>query len=372
MKNARIITIIAITLLLVMACGKQEKARPEPDRLGGWAHINQAVERGEGWRQIVTGSRFQFGEKTKREMNIPPEKLALIDEELPTYYDMQYGTYPSIDGSTVAIPMIAEFAWQHLGLADESVAQFAWVSTTHEAYVNLITKSYGWKNISSRKEVFCLDDKHPVDLLIATKPSDEELALAAEHGVTLVQKPVCYDAFVFITHKDNPVSNLTLDQVRKIYSGEITIWKEVGGKNTPIVAYQREPNSGSQTGMLDMVMQGTPMLPPETVEVVTGMGELIQAVAEYQNSGASIGYTYKFYIDRLYRSANIKVLSIDGVAPTDENVRSGAYPLSTSYYGVIRGGEEDGIGGKFLDWILSAEGQACVAQAGYIPITAVR
>ena len=176
------------------------------------------------------------------------------------------------------------------------------------------------------------------------------------------------DAFVFITGKDNPVESLTLEQVRGIFSGEITNWREVGGADEKIQAFQREPGSGSQLGMEQLVMQGTPMADPKKVLVVGNMGGLIDAVAEYQNSARSIGYSYRYYIDNQYSSENIKQLKIEGVAPTDENIISGAYPLSVEYVGVIRAGEEDGPGGLFLDWILSEEGQACVVQAGYIPL----
>jgi len=78
------------------------------------------------------------------------------------------------------------------------------------------------------------------------------------------------------------------------------------------------------------------------VKVVEFMSGLIDAVAEYQNSARSIGYSYRYYIDNQYSNENIKQLRIEGVAPTDENIISGAYPLSVEYYGVIRAGEEDG------------------------------
>ena len=98
------------------------------------------------------------------------------------------------------------------------------------------------------------------------------------------------------------------------------------------------------------------------------MGELVDAVAEYENETASLGYTYRYYIDTLYKNDNIKTIAVDGIAPTDDNIRSGAYPFTTNYYGVIREGDEEEIGGQFLEWILSDEGQKCVAQAGYIPM----
>ncbi|MBO5936771.1 MAG: hypothetical protein J6Q79_04040, partial [Clostridia bacterium] len=142
--------------------------------------------------------------------------------------------------------------------------------------------------------------------------------------------------------------------------------KEVGGKNEKIRAFQREKNSGSQTAMENLVMGGSDMIDPIEVKIIVGMGELVDAVAEYENETASLGYTYRYYIDTLYKNDNIKTIAVNGIAPTDENIRNSCYPFTTNYYGVIREGDEEEIGGQFLDWILSDEGQKCVAQAGYI------
>ena len=357
-----IILLITVTLLVALSSCKDRGA---PDRLGSFGNINQTIERSSDWRQIVTASPFQLGKKSvKGSWNVP--------SGTQDYYEIEYGTYPSIDGSTVALPLLAEFARQHLGFSDEYANEFIGVSTTHQAYVNLITRSPNQSAGMIRTETTFLDDTHPVDLIIATSASDEELNMAAQYGIKLIQKPVCYDAFVFITHIKNPVDSLTIEQIKGIYSGSITNWKEVGGNDAPIIAYQREPNSGSQSGMLDLVMKDTPMLPPETVKVVEGMGQLVDAVAEYKNNSASIGYTYKYYIDNLYKNENIKIIMIDSIPVEETSIRSGSYPFSTSYYGVIRSGDENDTGGRFLDWILSEEGQLCVKQAGYIPFGLTR
>ena len=264
--------------------------------------------------------------------------------------------WPNLDGSTVMVPMAVEFARQHLGMDADAAAKHIKFRTTHHAYAALFAP-FGEAQ-----------DSIP-DLVLGTAPGEEELKIAHKNGVMPVQKPVCRDAFVFITGKNNPVESLALEQVRGIFSGKIKNWKEVGGADEKIQAYQREPGSGSQTGMEQLVMQGLPMADPKIVKISWGMGGLVDAVAEYENSAASIGYSYRYYIDNQYSSENIKQLKIEGVAPTDENIRSGAYPLSVNYVGVYRHGEENGHGAKFLEWILSEEGQACVEQAGYIKLS---
>ena len=320
-----------------------------------WGSINQNVERGDDWQQIVTDTPFKLGEIT-----------TVTEEGFSNNY-CDIGTYPHIDGSTVCVPMAVEFARQHLSFEDLTANQFVQFSTTHHAYENLMDPM----NQSQNYVHYNLDafiKMGSVDLVIATEPSDAEIKQAEIHGVTFKKVPVCYDAFVFITHKDNPIESLTVEQIQKIYTGEIKNWKEVGGKDEKIRAFQREKNSGSQTAMENLVMGGADMIDPIEVKIIVGMGELVDAVAEYENETASLGYTYRYYIDTLYKNDNIKTIAVNGIAPTDENIRNGSYPFTTNYYGVIREGDEDEIGGQFLQWILSDEGQKCVAQAGYITL----
>lgn len=323
----------------------------EADILGSYGYINQSTTKSENWQKIVQDSPFQIGELTK-----------VYQDSKPMY---SFGTYPHIDGSTVALAMVYEFAWQHLDLSEKEAEEFVMLSTTHSAYMHLIYRSSVYPGSYKGSS---LSQIEPVNLVIATAPSQEELDLATEQGVELIIAPVCYDAFVFITHKDNPVDSLTIEQVQKIYTGEITNWSEVGGNDEAIVAYQREENSGSQTGMENLVMQGLEMAEPKKITVIQGMSGLIEAVAEYQNSGSSIGYTYKYYIDTLYKNENIKILEINGISSDSENLQNQSYPFTTNYYGVIRADDKPTAAGLFLGWMLSEEGQACIKQAGYTPL----
>ncbi|MCL2107198.1 MAG: substrate-binding domain-containing protein [Oscillospiraceae bacterium] len=316
----------------------------QPDRLGSWGAISEEITRAKDWRQIVTGSSFHMGPYIN-----PPVA------ELPTY--------PTINGSTVMVPMAMEFVWQHLRY--DYAQEYCRFETTPFA-LDLLFSPATHSNILYPS--INMPSLRPLDLYLGTAPSPAERDIAVNNGVELVERPVCWDAFVFITHKNNPVESLSLEQLRGIFSGEITNWSQVGGRDEAIRAYQREAGSGSQTGMEDMVMRGVPMADPIKVKIVFGMGSLVEEVAEYENGTASIGYTYRYYIDKLYKNNAIKMIGIEGVAPTDENIRSKSYPLSVNYYGIIRAGDEEKPGGRFLDWICSDEGQASVKQAGYIPM----
>ena len=328
---------------------------PVPDILGSDSLVNQEIKKGDDWQQIVSDSKFQLGE------------LYVVGGELEYQH---YGTFPKLDGSTVALAMAHEFAWQHLGMSEEESRLFIQFSTTHRAYMGLMGEEiYAYHRIqTSDGKTIRMEEGKIADLIIATYPSEDELRYASEQGIELRIEPICYDAFVFITHIDNPVESLTIEQVQKIYTGEITNWKEVGGNDEAIVAYQREAGSGSQSGMELLVMQGLKMAEPEAVKIVMGMGWLIESVAEYQNESYSIGYTYRYYIDNLYKNPDIKILAIEGVSPNDENIRNASYSFTTSYYAVIDIENQEGIAGEFLAWILSDEGQKCIEQAGYIPL----
>ena len=391
-------------VLILAACDKSEPEK-EPELYTGYPigtptpvqqnlyNLNQYVAKGADWKQIVKDkTQFVLGEAETESFG--------MYQELPSYpayirYKQSYGTFPAIDGSTVCIPMAAEFVWQFTDLSNEGfriLSNSNWTidcpsetlgflsfSTTPDAYnkiiyggttngvvSKLINNAYYSTFIYSSSTVEEYHFNKRPDIVLATYPSKAELNMASSVGIELIIKPVCYDSFVFITHKDNPVESLTVQQIQEIYSGKITNWKEVGGEDLEIVAYQREPDSGSQTAMEEIVMKGITMIKRPT-EQISGMGELIDMVVySYKNSMMSLGYTYKYYIDRLYISPDIKILKVDGIMPSDENVRNNSYAFVTPYNAVIRSTDVDEVGGRFLNWILSDEGQACITQAGYV------
>ena len=263
--------------------------------------------------------------------------------------------FDMIDGSTATIPITAELARQFCDAGDDEIAGYIDHNTTGTAYESLITgKKCGKKDC--RKE-----------LIFVTEPSEEELQMAEKNGISLDVKPVAYDGFVFITRKDNPVDSLTVEQVKGIYSGEITNWKEVGGKDSEIMAFQREPNSGSQTAMEQLVMKDAQLMDAPEYMYKDGMAELIEQVAAYNNEEGSIGYTFYYYINNLYLNDDIKVLKINGITPDNENLLNGTYPFKSAYYAVMREGQ-NGLPKDIRDYLLSDNGQELISLAGYCPL----
>ncbi|MFZ5643075.1 MAG: PstS family phosphate ABC transporter substrate-binding protein [Bacillota bacterium] len=258
-------------------------------------------------------------------------------------------SYPRVDGSTVTIPLSEGLASGLLGMSGEEAKQFVKHNKTHRAYVNLIEGS--------------------ADIIFVTEPSPDELALAKEKNIDLEVVPVVKDAFVFLVNVKNPVDTLTVEQVQGIYQGSIVNWKEAGGPDREIVAYQRPRNSGSQTIMENMVMKNLKMAEPRKEYVPAGMGDLIEKVAGYDNSDRALGYSVYYYARDMYNKDTIKMIGINGVKPEKKSIMRGEYPFSIAYYAVIRKSEpENSPARKLLKWVLSKEGQALVENAGYVPV----
>ncbi|HAS74595.1 MAG TPA: hypothetical protein DCS67_10670 [Clostridiales bacterium UBA8960] len=259
-------------------------------------------------------------------------------------------TYPKIDGSTVTIPLSEALAARLTGQTVEAVRPYILHNKTHQAYVNLIEKK--------------------VDLIFVTSPSKEEMDLAIQKDVELEVVPIVSEAFVFLTHADNPVKNLSLDQIRDIYSGKIVNWSEVGGPDKAIVAYQRPINSGSQTGFLELIMQGEAPMEPPKEQIIAGMGMLIDAVAGYENEVPSIGYSYYYFVVDMWGNEDVKLLEVDGIYPESESIRNKTYPLTTAYYAVLRkDSTKDSPERLVVDYILSKAGQTLMEESGYVKIS---
>ena len=205
------------------------------------------------------------------------------------------------------------------------------------------------------------------DIFIGVYPSDEQKAYAEENQTTFEYTPIGTEAFVFFVHKDNPVTNLTTEQIKDIYSGKITNWKDVGGKNEKIAAFQRNEGSGSQS-TLKRFMGDTPIMDAPTEMVNDLMAGIIEQVADYKSKTNSIGFSFRYYVEGIIKNPDIKMISIDGIAPTSENIRNGSYPVLAPIYAVTYKENQNGNVDKLLEWILSDEGQHIINETGYVGI----
>jgi phosphate transport system substrate-binding protein len=205
-----------------------------------------------------------------------------------------------------------------------------------------------------------------VDIIFAAGPSREQLDYARLSGVELTLTPIGKEAFVFFVNKDNPVDDLSMEEIIKIYSGEITNWKEVGGDDEPIEAFQRPIGSGSQTALLSIMGDVDVMTPPSEL-VVGGMGGIISETANYKNHRYALGFSFRYYSMELVNDNRIKHLSLNGVMPSVESIVDETYPISAPFYIVTAGSDNPHIE-AFIAWVLSSEGQELIEKSGYVPI----
>ena len=213
-----------------------------------------------------------------------------------------------------------------------------------------------------------------VDMIFAAGPSDAQLEAAAEAEMQLHLTPIGREAFVFFVNSANPVTSLTVEDVQGIYTGEITNWKELGGKNQKIRPYQRAEDSGSQTA-LQRLMAGLPLMEPEEEDRIAGMGGIITEVASYRNYKNAIGFSFRYYATEMVRNGQIRLLALNGVEPTKETIRDGSYPVASEFYAVTASPigspapqERDARLQGFLDWILSEQGQRIIEETGYVAL----
>lgn len=190
---------------------------------------------------------------------------------------------------------------------------------------------------------------------------------AETNGTTFVYTPIGTEAFVFFVHKNNPIDNLTAEQIRGIYAGEITNWKQVGGKDEEIAAFQRNEGSGSQS-MLERFMGDTPIMEAPTEMVTDLMSGIIEKVSNYRSKSNSIGFSFRYYVEGIIQNPDIKMLSVDGVASTAENIKNGRYPIVTPIYAVTYEENDNKNVDKLLEWILSEEGQYIIEETGYVGV----
>lgn len=188
-----------------------------------------------------------------------------------------------------------------------------------------------------------------VDLFFTAHPSKEQMQSAEDKGVELEIVPIGLEAFVFFVNKDNPVDGLTTEQIRSIYRGEITNWKDVGGASRMIDPLTRVEGSGSQT-MMDKFMDGNMLSTRHPLSIF----------------GGGIGYSFRYYLSGMVADDDVKMLAVDGIYPNAENIRNGSYPISTSFYVVYRKDNQNENVGKLVEWLLSDEGQTMIEACGYV------
>lgn len=311
--------LLSAALLCLAACAAQEQPAPDP--------ISEAA-----------------GSST--EQSKPASSKGDSEGILP---GITTENFPQIDGSTANLPLMAEVYSRVCGVplvdAQTSVSE---ARGTSEAWRSLVS---GYS-----------------DLLLVYEAPETVRQELEDSRVDLEVTPIGRDGLVFLVNQKNPVDNLTQKQLQDIYTAAVTDWKEVGGDDRPIAAFQRNEESGSQTLFLKLLMKDlTPMQAP--TELRRGMmADLIDAVAAYDGSSEAIGYSVYYYAEQMYQNPDLKLLAVDGVKPTDKTIADQSYPLTNEFYVAIRENEpEDSPARRVRDWLLTKQGRKALKAAGYVP-----
>lgn len=302
----------------------------------------------------VPASSHSGAAPSQPDSEVPASSAA---SEMPAQPILRVDEFPITDGSTACIPLIAQIMADTTGLDLETARSAVTTNTTAQAWRNLglYGNNYG----------------DSVKLIIAYEAPESVKEELKADGDPLEQKAIGRDALVFIVNEENPVQSLTQQQLRDIYAGRITSWKDVGGADAPIVAFQRGVDSGSQTLFKKLLIdKGDGQLMAAPTELAPAdMGGLVDSIAEYNNSANAIGFSVYYYIDQMYSKPGLRLLAVDGVTPGNDTIADESYPLCNEFYAVVHAdAAPDSPQRKVYDWLDTDEGRRCIEKAGYVAV----
>ncbi len=285
--------------------------------------------------------------------------------------DISFENYPKVDGSTSARVLNVMVACKLLDVP------YIWIppGTVSEWTLNPIYKElpeqykdFFWERVKSSQThgafMNLIDGNADIILTHRTLSPDEKIH-AGSVGVTLIETPIALDAFVFVVNKNNPVKSLTVDQVQKIYTGEITNWSQVGGNNASIKVFTRPRNSGSEEVLRELVMDG--LEPGDFPE--SAIGGMSQVFGEILNNIDGICYTFNNYKDLQARIPDSEVpkIAINGIFPDKNNVKNRSYPFISKVHVAIRSDLDHNTRAyKLYEWLQTKSAKSTITECGFI------
>ncbi len=255
--------------------------------------------------------------------------------------------YPIVDGSTATLPLSYALMQAFTGCTAQEAEDAIRHNTTNYAF-------------------YYLADGR-ADLLLVYEPSEESFDYMADRGVDYEISPIGRDALVFLVNSRNPVNDLSQADITAIYTGEKTDWSQVsGGESLAITPFQRPDASGSQVMMYNLAVPKDRIMQAPQTMVLTDMADLIEGVADYDNSAGALGYSVWFYAANMYAMDEVKILTVDGVEANAAAIEDGSYPYVQPFYAVLRSdAPEDSAQRRLFDFLNTEEGQQLVRDCGY-------
>ncbi len=261
---------------------------------------------------------------------------------------------PRMDGATALYPIYSSFARM---VYPKEVLEREEYEIYNNEYLQCTKTPQAYENLANGE----------VDVIFAAAPSDEQVKYAKDLGVEFELTPIGREAFVFFVNAKNPIEEITVEQIQQIYSGELTQWDELGVKGFgEIQAFQRSEGSGSQS-TLEKLMEGKDLMEAPKEDVVDMMAGIIERTADYKNYRNALGFSFRFYSMEMIQNKQIKLLEVDGISPTEENIENGTYPLASEFYAVTRPDASENTK-KLVEWIQGEQGQDIIKGTGYTPL----
>ncbi len=276
-------------------------------------------------------------------------KIARLDNDASLKFSI-FDNLPTIDCAAALFPMTSAF-----------------INATYPSNIPPLNRKdspFKYNNTPDGNRSLAMGE---IDFMIGVKPHEHYQEMAKENGYELQSTPIGREAFVFFTNAKNPVKSLTIEEIRGIYSGKITNWKQVGGEDLEIQVFMRNGSSGSAAALYEL-MGDTPLIEPEKEFTFSLMSGIIQAASDYENHRGAIGFSFRYYVTDIVSEKGIRFIPIEGIEPTTDTVASEEYPLVDNLYISYREGYVTTEMQLFLDWILSDEGQLLVERSGYSPV----
>lgn len=285
--------------------------------------------------------------------------------------DISFENYPKVDGSTSARVLNVMVACKLLGVPYVWIPPGAVTEWTLNPILSELPEQYKdffWQHVKSSQThgafMNLIDGNADIILTHRTISPDEKVH-ADSVEVTLIETPIALDAFIFVVNKNNPVKSLTVNQVQKIYTGEITNWSQVGGNNASIKVFTRPRNSGSEEVLRELVMDG--LEPADFPE--SAIGGMSQVFGEILNNVDGICYTFNNYKDLQARVPDSEVpkLAINGIFPNKNTVKNRSYPFISEVHVAIRSNlDHNTMAYKLYEWLQSESAKSTITECGFI------
>jgi len=284
--------------------------------------------------------------------------------------NISFENYPLVDGSTSASILNFLVACKLLGLryswyGDPLILVETWIRAYPEDIPEQYQDFFGKRvKISQTHEAFMNLIDHNVDIIVTHRAiSPDEKEYADSVGVSLIETTIALDAFVFIVNQNNPVKSLTVDQIQKIYTSQITDWSQVGGKQSEIKVFTRPRNSGSEEVFRLLVMNG--LEPDDFPEAsITLMSAVFSEIWVNENG---ICYTFSNYKDVMAKKCKeVPVIAINDICPSENTIRNKTYPFISEVRVAIRSDlDHNSMAYKLYEWLQSEHAKYTIAESGF-------